>query len=141
MSVNYNKVIIGGNLTRDPVAKELPGGRACCEFSVATNESWKDKDGNKQERTTFADVVVYGGLADVVTQYKVKGDSVLVDGRLEQQRWEDKDGNKRSRMRIVANDVRFVSSGERRERAEQAEPQQQAPVAPSGGPVDDEPPF
>jgi len=102
-----NKAILIGNLTRDPELKTLPSGAAVCSFSLATNRVWKDKDGAKQESTDYHNVVVFGRQAETSAQFLKKGQSVLVEGRIQTRSWDDKDGTKKYRTEIVADRVQF----------------------------------
>lgn len=105
-----NKAIIIGNLTRDPEMKALPSGIKVCNFSVATNRTWKDKDGKKQESTEYHNVVVFGRQAEIVAQYMKKGASIMVEGRLQTRSW-DADGGKKYRTEIVADTFQFGPKG------------------------------
>ncbi len=97
-----NKVVIIGNLTRDPELKALPSGVQVTNIGVATNRTWKDKDGNKQDAVEFHNVVAFGRTAEIINQYLKKGSSVLIEGRLQTQNWEDKEtGKKMYRTEIV----------------------------------------
>ncbi|AKM84039.1 TPA: single-stranded DNA-binding protein [Candidatus Campbellbacteria bacterium] len=103
-----NKVIIIGNLTRDPELKSLPSGIQVANIGVATNRVWKDKDGNKQENTEFHNVVIFGRQAETTSQYLKKGSSVLIEGRLQTRSWEDKEtGKKLYRTEVIAEAVQF----------------------------------
>jgi single-strand DNA-binding protein len=102
-----NKAIIIGNLTRDPEIRALPSGQKVCSFSVATNRTWKDKDGNKQEGTEYHNVVVFGKQAETSGQYLKKGQSVLVEGRMQTRSWDAGDGSKKYKTEIVADRVQF----------------------------------
>ena len=103
-----NKAIIIGNLTRDPEIKALPSGIQVCSFSVATNRVWKDKNGAKQESVDFHNIVVFGRQAETAGQYLKKGQSVLVEGRIQTRSWDDKGtGEKKYRTEIVADRVQF----------------------------------
>ncbi|MDO8483000.1 MAG: single-stranded DNA-binding protein [bacterium] len=102
-----NKAIIIGNLTRDPEVRAIPSGMQVCSFSVATNRVWKDKDGNKKEQADFHNIVVFGRQAETAGQYLKKGQSVLVEGRIQTRSWDDKDGTKKYRTEIVADRVQF----------------------------------
>jgi len=106
-----NKVFIIGNLTRDPELKSLPSGTKVASFGVATNRVWRDKDGNRQESTEFHNVVVFGRQAETTAQYLKKGNSVLVEGRLQTRSWDGQDGQKRYRTEIVADRVQFGPKG------------------------------
>ena len=104
-----NKAMIYGNLTRDPEKRALPNGNAVCSFSVATNRSYNDKDGKKQEQTEYHNVVAFGKLADIMGQYLQKGRPVYIEGRLTTRSW-DKDGQKQYRTEIVADNFQFGAS-------------------------------
>jgi len=103
-----NKALIYGNLTRDPELKVLPNGNAVVNFSVATNETWKDKSGQKQERVEFHNVVFYGKVAEVINQYCKKGSGIFVEGSIQTRSWE-KDGVKQYRTEIVGSNFQFGS--------------------------------
>ena len=103
-----NKAIIIGNLTRDPEVRAIPSGMQVCSFSVATNSVWKDKEGNKKEAAEFHNIVVFGRQAETAGQYLKKGQSVLVEGRMQTRSWDDKtSGQKKYRTEIVADRVQF----------------------------------
>jgi single-strand DNA-binding protein len=111
MAGGVNKVILIGNLGADPDMRYTPSGTGVCELRLATNESWTDKGGQKQERTEWHRVVVWGKLAEIVSKYLSKGRQVYVEGRLRTRSWDDKEGNKRYTTEIIANDVQFLSGG------------------------------
>lgn len=103
-----NKVMLYGNLTRDPELKALPSGMNVASFSIATNRVYRDRDGNKQEQTDFHNIVVFGRQADTVAQYLKKGASAFVEGRLQTRSWDDKtSGEKKYRTEVVADRVQF----------------------------------
>src|SRR5258708_3043245 len=103
-----NKALIIGNLTRDPEIKALPSGMQVCSFSVATNRVWKDKNGAKQESSDFHNIVVFGRQAETAGQYLKKGQSVLIEGRIQTRSWDDtKSGEKKYRTEIIADRVQF----------------------------------
>jgi single-strand DNA-binding protein len=107
-----NKAIIIGNLTRDPELKSLPSGIKVCSFSLATNRTWKDKNGAKQEAADYHNVVVFGRQAETVAQYMKKGNSLLVEGRMQTRSWDDKtSGEKKYRTEIVADRIQFGPKG------------------------------
>lgn len=142
MSVNYNKVIIAGNLTRNPDVKFLPNERAVANFAVAVNRRWKDANGTTQEETTFVDIEAWGRTAELVGQYLTKGRSALVEGRLKLDEWDDKaSGQKRTRLKVVADIVQFIGSNDKTTGPVAAEgvsiPGQQEHSAPD----DEEPPW
>jgi single-strand DNA-binding protein len=114
MSASVNKVIILGNLGAKPELKYLPSGQAVCELRVATNESFKDKNDQKQERTEWHRVKAWGKTGENCAQYLDKGRSVYIEGRLETRSWDDKTtGEKRFATEIVAQNVQFLGGGER----------------------------
>ncbi len=111
MGGSVNRVFLIGHLGADPEVKYLPSGQAVCEMRLATSETFKDKQGEKQERTEWHRIVVWGKTAENCAQYLAKGRQIYVEGRLQTRSWDDKDGNKRYTTEIVANDVRFLGSG------------------------------
>lgn len=106
--MSVNKVILLGRLGQDPELKYTPGGAAVCNFSMATTESWTDKSGQKQEKTEWHRIVVWGKLAELCNQYLAKGRQAFVEGRLQTRSWDDKDGSKRYTTEIMANTVQFI---------------------------------
>ncbi len=102
-----NKAFIIGNLTRDPELKALPSGTKVCSFAVATNRSYKDKDGNRQDATEFHNVSAFAKLGELAAQYLKKGSQVYVEGRLQTRSWDGKDGEKKYRTEIIADTVQF----------------------------------
>jgi len=105
MAGSLNKVMIIGNLTRDPELKQIPSGQSVCSFGVATNRVWNDKQGQKQESVEFHNVVVWARLAEICAQYLAKGRKVYIDGRLQTRDWEGQDGVRRYRTEIVAENM------------------------------------
>jgi len=114
-----NKVLLYGNLTRDPELKALPSGAQVVSFGIATNRSYKDKDGNKQEQTEFHNIVAFGRLAEVMGQYLKKGRPVYVEGRMQTRSW-DKDGQKQYRTEVVVDSFQFGADGGRMEGGDSA---------------------
>ncbi len=106
---SLNRAQIIGNLTRDPEMRYTPNGQAVASFAIATNRRWKDKDGNNQEQTEFHDVVAWGKLAEVISQYSHKGNKIYVEGRLQTRQWEAQDGSKRNKTEVVIEDFVFLS--------------------------------
>jgi|SRR5690606_12405718 len=106
--MSVNKVILLGRLGQDPELKYTPGGAAVCNFSIATTESWTDKSGQKQEKTEWHRIVVWGKLAELCNQYLGKGRQAFVEGRLQTRSWDDKDGSKRYTTEIMASTVQFI---------------------------------
>jgi len=105
--LSFNKVILLGNLTRDPEVRYLPSGTAVANFAIAVNRRYKQGEETKDE-VSYIDIVVFGKSAENCGQYLNKGDGVLVDGRLQQRRWETEDGQKRSKVEVVAQTVNFM---------------------------------
>lgn len=105
-----NKVIIVGRLGNDPEVKTISPGQNVARFSVATSENWTDKMGNKQERTEWHRVVVWGKLAELCGKYLQKGRQVYIEGRLQTRSWDDPNGQKRYATEIVANQVQFLGA-------------------------------
>ena len=106
--MSVNKVILLGRLGQDPELKYTPGGAAVCNFSMATTESWTDKQGQKQEKTEWHRIVVWGKLAELCNQYLAKGRQAFVEGRLQTRSWDDKDGTKRYTTETMATTVQFI---------------------------------
>lgn len=150
MAVTVNRVILAGNLTRDPQVRFLASEKAVANFGLAINNRYKAADGTQKEDTVFVDIEAWGRTAELVGQYLTKGRACLVEGRLRLDSWE-KDGQKHSKLKVVADNVQFLDSGNRGERpagggasapaaaTESPQPTVAAPSAPP--PADDEPPF
>lgn len=113
--MSVNKVILIGRLGANPEIRYTPSGAAVANFNLATNESWNDKNGQKQERTEWHRVVVWGKLAQLCGEYLSKGRQAYVEGRLQTRQWEDKDGQKKYTTEVIASTVQFLGgqSGER----------------------------
>lgn len=112
--MNLNKVILVGNITRNPELKALPSGQKVVNFSVATNRVWKDKDGAKQEQAEFHNVVAFGKQAETIAQYMSKGSQILVEGRLQTRSWEA-DGVKKYATEVILEQFQFGAKGEKKE--------------------------
>ncbi len=106
--MSLNKVMLLGRLGQDPELKYTPSGSAVCNFSLATTESWSDKSGQKQERTEWHRVVIWGKLGELCNQYLSKGRQAFVEGTLQTRSWEGKDGQKRYTTEINAKNVQFI---------------------------------
>ena len=102
-----NKAIIYGNLTREPELKSLPSGSSVCEFGVATNRVWKDKNGARQESVDYHNIVVFGKQAETIKQYLHKGSGVFLEGRIQTRSWDAQDGSKKYRTEIVVDRFQF----------------------------------
>ena len=111
MARGVNKVILIGNLGRDPEVRYSPNGQAIANVTMATSESWKDKtSGEKQERTEWHRVVFFGRLAEIAGEYLKKGAQIFIEGRLQTRKWQDKDGVDRYTTEIVANEMQMLGS-------------------------------
>ncbi len=109
---NLNKVMLIGNLTRDPELRHTPKGTAVAELGLAINRVWKDEQNQKQEETTFVDVTLWGRQAELAQQYLTKGNPVYIEGRLNLDTWDDKTtGQKRSKLKVIGENLQFLSSG------------------------------
>ena len=107
-----NKAILIGNLTRDPELKAIPSGNKVCTFSLATNRTYKDANGVRQEKTDYHNIVVWGKTAENVAQYMKKGSQILVEGRMETRSWDDAGtGAKKYRTEVIADTVQFGAKG------------------------------
>lgn len=113
MAGGVNKVILIGNLGADPEVRFTPGGQAVANFRIATSESWVDKNGQKQERTEWHRIVVWGKLAELCGEYLKKGRQCYVEGRLQTREWTDKENRKNYTTEVVANAVTFLGGGGR----------------------------
>lgn len=145
MARGINKVILIGNLGKDPDIRYTAGGAAVANVTIATNESWKDKTtGEMQERTEWHNVVFFSRLAEIVGEYLRKGSQVYIEGRLQTRKWQDKSGNDRYTTEIIANEMQMLGG---RAGAGMPEPQPSAsgpaPVPPAGSSndFDDDIPF
>lgn len=111
---NFNKVILAGNLTRDPELRYLPKGTATARIGLAINRKWSDESGQQKEEVTFVDVDAWGKQAETICQYVKKGQPILIEGRLKLDTWDDKTTNQKvSKLRVVLEGFQFLSSGPR----------------------------
>ncbi len=108
---SLNKVLLIGNLTRDPELRYIPSGAAVASFTVAVNRVYKLQTGEKKEETSFVRVVVWGRMAEVCAEYLTKGSPVFVEGRLQSRSWDGPDGQKRNAMEVIALNVQFLKGG------------------------------
>lgn len=134
MARGFSKVIIIGNVTRDPELRTTPSGSQVCSFSVAVNRSYKDSSGAQQDSVSFFDCSAWGRPGEIIAQYARKGSGIMVCGRLEQRSWEDKDGQKRSRVEIAVEDFNFLGSSDGGDSASAA---RSSAAKASAAPVDD----
>lgn len=127
---SFNKVILAGNLTRDPELRYTPKGLAIAKLGIAVNRTWKTETGESKEEVTFVDVDAFGKQAEVLGQYLKKGRPILIEGRLRLDQWDDKQtGQKRSRLGVVLEGFSFLDSGNRGEAGANRSPA--APAAPA----------
>jgi single-strand DNA-binding protein len=142
----FNKVILIGNLTRDPELRYTPKGTAIAKLGLAINRTWRDEAGATHEEATFVDVEAFSKPAETIAQYLKKGSPILVEGRLRQDTWDDKQTNqKRSRLLVVLESFRFMDSGRNREAGmaeapKNPQPQPQAQPQPAPTPTPPPPP-
>ncbi len=108
--MSVNKVILVGRLGRDPETRYTSGGQAVCNFSMATDESYRDKSGERQKRTEWHKIVVWGKQAEIAQQYLKKGSLLFLEGRIQSREWTDKEGNKKTSFEIVCNNFRMLGS-------------------------------
>ena len=111
MAANLNKTMLIGNLTRDVELKYIPSGAAVANFGLAINRQYKNSDGEKVEEVCFIDIVAWNRLAEVAGEYLLKGSPVFIEGRLQMDSWEQGDGQKRSKLKVVAQNIQFLSGG------------------------------
>jgi single-strand DNA-binding protein len=147
---SFNKVILMGNLTRDPELRYTPKGTAIARIGLALNRSWRTETGEQRDETTFVDVDAFGRQAETISQYLKKGSPLLIEGRLRLDTWEDKQTNqKRSKLGVVLETFRFVGPAQHREGGASSEPQRaravEAPAEPAEpaeeAPPEDDVPF
>lgn len=139
---NFNKVILMGNLTRDPELRNLPSGTAVVEFGLAVNRTWSDQSGEKRESTTFVDCKAMGRTAEIIGQYMSKGRPIFIEGRLEFRTWEAKDGSgKRSKLDVMVESFQFIGSQRREDGGAPAQaPGRGAERAPAKSAAEEAPP-
>lgn len=141
-----NKVILIGRLGRDPEVRYMPNGEAVCNFSVATSESWKDSNGQKQERSEWHNVTMYRKLAEIAGQYLTKGSQVYLEGKIQSRKYQGKDGIERTAYEIIANEMKMLGGGNdsgQQSNQTPSQPRRQAPATPAAPveDVDDDIPF
>ncbi|MFG0247258.1 MAG: single-stranded DNA-binding protein [Phycisphaeraceae bacterium JB051] len=107
---NLNKVMLMGNLTRDPELRYLPSNMAVVGMGLAVNRRWRNQQGEQQEETTFIDCEAFGKQAEVINQYLKKGRPVYLEGRLKLDQWQDRDGNNRSKLKVIVESFQFIDS-------------------------------
>ncbi len=117
---NLNKVLLMGNLTRDPELRYLQSGTAVCDFGLATNRKWRSKTGEQKEEVCFVDVTFFGRMAEVVSEFMKKGRPMFIEGRLKLDTWTGKDGQKRNKLKVIGENMQFIDSRGSREATGQA---------------------
>jgi single-strand DNA-binding protein len=150
---NYNKVLLMGNMTRDPQLSYLPSQTPVVEFGLAVNRRWKSKEGEQREDTCFVDCRAFGKPAEIINKYMSKGRGIFVEGRLDFDSWTAQDGSKRSKHRVTVEQFQFLGGGGGGNQSgsyggsSNSSPQSSAPYSgddsqqPSSGPSDDDIPF
>ncbi len=109
---NFNKVLLMGNLTRDPETRFLPSGQPVCQLGLAVNRVWTDQQtGEKREQTCFVDCVSFGRQAETLAKYMKKGRPIFIEGRLNYRSWENQEGQKRSKLEVVVENFQFLGTG------------------------------
>ena len=132
-----NKVILIGRLGKDPEVRYMPNGEAVCNFSVATSESWKDNNGQKQERTEWHNITMYRRIAEISGQYLKKGSQVYLEGKIQSRKYTDKNGAERTAYDIIVNEMKMLGGSNDGQQAQSAQaetptpPRRQAPATPS----------
>ena len=127
--MSVNKVILVGRLGRDPEVRYMPNGEAVANFSIATDEQWKDRDGNRQTRTEWHNITLYRKLGEIAGQYLRKGSLVYIEGRIQSRKYTGKDGVERTAYEIIGNEMKML--GSKSENAGGQESQNQAPPPPT----------
>ena len=142
MGRGINKVILVGTLGKDPEVRYMPNGNAVTDVSIATSESWKDKNtGEQQERTEWHKVTFFQRLAEIVGEYLKKGSKIYVEGKLQTDKWKDKEGNARYVTKIVANEMQMLDSKSSSGQIQAPQNNQQPQSGPQGGDFNGTPGF
>ena len=136
-----NKAILVGNLGRDPELRHTPNGQAVVNFTLATSETWMDKSGERQERTEWHRIVVWGKTAENCAQYLAKGRTVYIEGRIQTREWEDKEGQKQRTTEVVAQTVQFLGGPRGSGAAASGQPEPSQGGEPSPQPQGEDIPF
>ena len=141
-----NKVILIGRLGREPELRYMPNGEAVCNFSVATSETWNDRNGQRVERTEWHNITMYRKLAEIAGQYLKKGSQVYLEGKIQSRKYQGKDGIERTAYEIIANEMKMLGGGNdsgQQSNQTPSQPRRQAPATPAAPveDVDDDIPF
>ena len=139
--MSVNKAILIGRLGRDPEVRYMPNGDAVCNFSIATDETWKDQSGQRQTKTEWHAITLYRRLAEVAGQYLKKGSQVYIEGRIQSRKYTGKDGTERTAYEIIGSEMKMLGGGndsgqQNAQHTPPAPPSRQGPAAPAQ-PVDD----
>lgn len=147
---SFNRVILAGNLTRDPQLSYTPSNTPVCEFGIATNRRFRDKDGNQRDEVCYVDLQAFGRTAETINQYFQKGRPILVEGRLRYRDWTNKEGQKRNKLDVLVETFTFIDGGGAggggsgggggQRPAQGAPPRGRAPEYEAAPPMDDGPP-
>ena len=138
---SVNKVILIGNLGKDPETRFMPDGGAVTNCSIATTDSWKDKNGEKQERTEWHRISFFGKLAEIAGEYLKKGSQVYVEGRLQTRKWQDKEGQDKYTTEIIADRMQMLGSKPRETSGEEPAPKKPATAGSKFDDFSDDTPF
>lgn len=138
---SYNRIVLMGNLTRDPQLSYTPANTAVCKFGIATNRKWKDREGNAREDVCFVDCTLFGRGGEVFNQYMSKGRPVLVEGRLTLNQWTTPEGDKRSKHEVLVDNFQFVGGGGRERDGDYAGGSSGSATDEPPPPTDDDIPF
>ena len=138
---SINKALLIGNLGQDPELKYMPTGDAVCNFTVATTESWKDREGNQQERTEWHRIVAFRRLAEICGKYLKKGKQVYIEGKIQTRSWEDKDGVKKYTTEIVADQMKMLGRRSEEGGESYVPPGKDEPESPASSSDEDDLPF
>lgn len=136
---SLNKVLLIGNLTRDPELKHIQNGNSVADFGLAVNRRFKRQDGTQQDEVVFVDITCWGATADIVQRYLAKGRRVFVEGRLKLNQWTTQEGERRQKLTVVADSLQFLDAAQREDRP--ARQQDEEPSSPEPWPGDNDIPF
>lgn len=139
--MSFNKILIVGNLGRDPELRYTPQGDPVCSFTLATNEKRKDKSGELQDHTTWFKVTLWGKKAEAAAQYLAKGRPVYIEGRLRVEEWTDRDGKPRHTLEVNGTEMQFIGGNKQDGEAPKTKAANAGQFDPTPPPDDDEPPF
>jgi len=129
---NFNKVILVGNLTRDPEIRYTPSGTAVAHFGLAVNRRWRSQDGDDREEVCFIDITAWARQGEVISEYKSKGDPILIEGHLKMESWQDQSGQKRTKHVVVVDSFQFLDRVGRTQSQPGAQPGPRASAPPPG---------